>query len=203
MSSQSKHERLREIRKRERRDVAKKARRASTNREIVRYQVVKVVFRKSRADRLTRTWKALALIWLLTGGLLVVGLDGVEALGTTIAGAVIPLLGAAALTAAAFAIGMTARKFQALSAFQRGFSTGRSWISKPREPRVLVSFFALLLPPRIAREELGDALEQMTELQKAGCPAWQLWARAISAVAWAVFHTATWVAEKWIKASGS
>lgn len=46
-----------------------------------------------------------------------------------------------------------------------------------------------LLPARIVEEDLGDALEDIHRRIERGDPAWQIYRRAFSAIAWACFNS--------------
>jgi hypothetical protein len=65
--------------------------------------------------------------------------------------------------------------------FQRRFALERSaeWMFRICE---------LLIPPRVAREELGDAFEDIGALISRGCSRMKVWARILLAVVWALIH---------------
>lgn len=57
----------------------------------------------------------------------------------------------------------------------------------------VMTFVALLLPRRVANEQLGDALEEIHGLYLVGRPRWHIWVRTIASVFWAfiaAFRTA-------------
>ncbi|PTL79635.1 hypothetical protein [Vitiosangium sp. GDMCC 1.1324] len=69
----------------------------------------------------------------------------------------------------------------------------------PRYPVVLrverfLDFVSGWLEPRVANEELGDALERIHEMAEARAPAWVLYAMAGVSTFWAVTHS---VQEAW------
>lgn len=51
-----------------------------------------------------------------------------------------------------------------------------------------LSRLATLLPHRVRQEEIGDALEVIVALKKAGCPAFTLWLVVCSTIFWAVLN---------------
>ncbi len=50
--------------------------------------------------------------------------------------------------------------------------------------------FSLILPTRLANEEIGDAMEDIERRIARGCPAWHVWVKIISTMFWALAHAA-------------
>lgn len=66
-------------------------------------------------------------------------------------------------------------------------------------------FFSLLLPVRIAAEELGDAKEDIERRVKRGDSRWKIGLRAATAIVWAFWHAAKfpWSSSRETKGAGS
>jgi hypothetical protein len=54
--------------------------------------------------------------------------------------------------------------------------------------RVWLHVTELILPPRIASEEIGDLLEVIAQYHREGRPAWNIYVRAITGIVFAVWH---------------
>src|SRR5689334_17798037 len=67
----------------------------------------------------------------------------------------------------------------------------RMGVEAPFDVERIFAVVGALLPPRIANEELGDAMEQIHRMYTLGCPRWQLTLRMWTAIFWAAFHTVT------------
>ncbi len=50
--------------------------------------------------------------------------------------------------------------------------------------RCALGLAGILLPPRLVKEDLGDAIELLNALAAAGAPAWVLYAKALSTLFW-------------------
>lgn len=58
-----------------------------------------------------------------------------------------------------------------------------------RQANQILDIIELLVPKRIADEELGDAMESMGALIKRGRPVWQIRVKLVSTVFWVIVHT--------------
>lgn len=58
-----------------------------------------------------------------------------------------------------------------------------------KRPRQALEFVSLLVPRRIAEEEIGDALEQIHRLSCLGRPRWQLWLKVMTTLFWVLINS--------------
>ena len=67
---------------------------------------------------------------------------------------------------------------------------------RDRSENKALLFFALMLPAEIDDEEIGDALEKLDKLRRAGAPRWTIWVKVASTVFWCVVNMASLVIRK-------
>ena len=58
-----------------------------------------------------------------------------------------------------------------------------------QRPREILEFVTLLVPRRIAEEEIGGALEQIHYLSSLGRPRWQLWLKVVTTLFWVCLNS--------------
>lgn len=74
----------------------------------------------------------------------------------------------------------------------RPFADEKAWekaVKAAKRSYSLMEVASLFLPARVAEEELGDALEDVSRLIGQGHPAWRIYARTLSAIIWATWNT--------------
>ncbi len=59
-----------------------------------------------------------------------------------------------------------------------------------RRASAIFDFVELVLPRRVATEEIGDAMEAIAALIRSGRPTWQVYVKVVATVFWLIVHAA-------------
>ncbi|HVF58250.1 MAG TPA: hypothetical protein VNJ70_00315 [Thermoanaerobaculia bacterium] len=72
-------------------------------------------------------------------------------------------------------------------------STGRFWHKSStldiRRSINIVDALSLFVPPRLAEEEIGDAIERVRDLVRLGRPRWHVWLKVATTVFWVCLNS--------------